>query len=170
LTPFPEKPIFRLQENVHNWCGGMGKEASRPPSCHGKWDVSTRGKVDKMEKIAVTAEAPGLDAPMDPRFGRAAGFMVIDPETMEFEYIDNGPSQVMQQGAGIQAAENVARTGAKIVLTGFVGPKAFQALSAVGIKVGQDLENMTVREAIEEYKSGKVTIAAAPNRMRGHWS
>lgn len=123
-----------------------------------------------MEKIAVTAEAPGLDSRMDPRFGRAAGFVVVDPDTMDFEYIDNGSSQILQQGAGIQAAENVARTGAKIVLTGFVGPKAFQALSAVGIKVGQDLENMTVREAIEYFKSGRVTIAAAPNRMRGHWS
>jgi predicted Fe-Mo cluster-binding NifX family protein len=51
-----------------------------------------------------------------------------------------------------------------VVLTGYVGPKAFQALSAVGIRVGQNLENLTVREAVERYKSGQVAIAAAPNR------
>lgn len=122
-----------------------------------------------MEKIAVTAEAPTLDSPMDPRFGRAAGFMIVDPETLAFEYVDNGAGQAAAQGAGIQAAESVVRAGAKVVLTGFVGPKAFQALTAAGIKIGQNLENVTVREAIERYKAGKVDMATAPNR-HGHWS
>ena len=87
-----------------------------------------------MNKIAVTCEEPSLDSQVDPRFGRAAGFLVVDPESMEFEYIDNGSSQVMAQGAGIQAAENVAKTGAKTLLTGYVGPKAFKGLAAAGIK------------------------------------
>lgn len=122
-----------------------------------------------MEKIAVTAEAPSLDSPLDPRFGRAAGFMVVDPDTWAFDYIDNGAGQAAPQGAGIQAAESVVRAGAKIVLTGFVGPKAFQALTAAGLKIGQNLENVTVRQAIEQYKAGKVDMATAPNR-HGHWS
>lgn len=120
-----------------------------------------------MEKIAVTCEEPSLDSRIDPRFGRAAGFLIVDPETMAFEYINNGASQVMAQGAGIQAAENIARSGAKVLLTGYVGPKAFKGLSAAGIKICQDLENMTVRQAIDLYKAGKATMAAAPNRM-GH--
>jgi predicted Fe-Mo cluster-binding NifX family protein len=120
-----------------------------------------------MDKIAVTSEGPDLDDALDPRFGRAAGFIVVDPQTLEFEYLDNGASQTMAQGAGIQAAENVANSGAKAVLTGYVGPKAFKALTAVGIRVGQNLENMTVRQAVEAFVSGRVAWAQQPNRQ-GH--
>ena len=116
-----------------------------------------------MEKIAVSCEGPSLDEPVDPRFGRAAGFMIVDPETMSFEYIDNGSSQAMARGAGIQAAENVAGSGAKVVLSGYVGPKAFSTLQAVGIQVYQDLDNMTVREAVERFKTGQVKAAEEPN-------
>ena len=81
--------------------------------------------------------------------------------------MDNGASQAMAQGAGIQAAENIARAGAEALLTGYVGPKAFMALQAAGIRVAQDLENMTVRQAVEHYNTGQVSWAEAPNRM-GH--
>ena len=116
-----------------------------------------------MGKIAVTCQSPDLDARMDPRFGRCAGFLIVDPDTMIFEYLENGQAQVMAQGAGIQAAETVARSGAKIVLTGSVGPKAFAALSGAGIQIGQNVENITVREAVELFKAGKVEMASSPN-------
>ncbi|MEA3232401.1 MAG: DUF134 domain-containing protein [Thermodesulfobacteriota bacterium] len=118
-----------------------------------------------MEKIAVSCEGPGLDNPVESRFGRAAGFMIVDPETLEFEYLDNGSSQAMARGAGIQAAENVARSGAKVVLTGYVGPKAFQTLQAAGVRIGQNMENLTVRAAVEQYKTGQIEIAEEPNSM-----
>ena len=121
-----------------------------------------------MDKIAVSCDEPSLDSQIDPRFGRAAGFLIVDPDTMAFEYLDNGASQVMAQGAGIQAAETVAQSGAKVVLTGFVGPKAFQSLSAAGIEVAQNLHNLTVKQAIERYKAGDVEMASQPNRQ-GHW-
>lgn len=119
---------------------------------------------DVMKKIAVSSDGPTLESAVDPRFGRAAGFVVIDPDTMAFDYVENGASQAMAQGAGIQTAELMTRHEVGVVLTGYVGPKAFQALSAVGIRIGQNLENLTVREALERYKSGQVAMAAAPNR------
>jgi predicted Fe-Mo cluster-binding NifX family protein len=121
-----------------------------------------------MTKIAVSSEGPSLDDRVDPRFGRAAGFIIVDPDTMEFEYLDNGASQVMSQGAGIQAAEIVGRSGAAVVLTGYVGPKAFMALSAAGVTVGEHLENLSVREALDRYANGEVSIAREPNKA-GHW-
>jgi predicted DNA-binding protein (UPF0251 family)/predicted Fe-Mo cluster-binding NifX family protein len=124
--------------------------------------------MNDIDKIAVTSDGPNLDGPLDPRFGRAAGFMIIDPKTFEFSYLDNGASQAMSQGAGIQAAENVAHSGAKVVLTGYVGPKAFQALSAAGIAVIQNLENLTVRQAVERFNTGEVSPASQPNK-HGHW-
>jgi predicted Fe-Mo cluster-binding NifX family protein len=121
-------------------------------------------EVLSMNRIAVTSEGPSLDDKVDPRFGRAAGFVVVDLDSMNTEYIDNGRSQVMAQGAGIQAAELVARAGVSCLLTGFVGPKAFQALSAAGIKIGQNLEGLTVRQAVERFKSGQVEMAHTANR------
>ncbi len=118
-------------------------------------------------KIAVTSEGPSLDDLVDPRFGRAAGFLVVDLDTLQTEYIDNGRSQVMAQGAGIQAAEMMARAGVSWLLTGFVGPKAFAALSAAGVRIGQNLEGMTVREAVERFKRGEVEGAQTPNREAG---
>lgn len=115
-----------------------------------------------MEKIAISCEGPSLEDLVDPRFGRAAGFLIVNPDTMSTEYVDNGSSQVMAQGAGIQAAETVSATGARVVLTGYVGPKAFMALQSAGIKVGQDLENMTAREAVSRYRNNQVTVADSP--------
>jgi predicted Fe-Mo cluster-binding NifX family protein len=117
-----------------------------------------------MNKIAVTSEGPTLDDQVDPRFGRAGGFVVVDLDTMNTQYIDNGQSQVMAQGAGIQATELIVRAGVSCLLTGYVGPKAFQALSAVGIKVGQNLDGLTVRQAVERFKNGQVEMAQTANR------
>lgn len=120
-----------------------------------------------MDKIAVTSEGPMLDDMVDSRFGRAGGFLIVNPDTMEGEYIDNGETQTMSQGAGIQAAEIVANAGAGVLLSGYVGPKAFTALSSVGIKVGQDCDNMTVREAVTKFINGEIPIADKPNREAG---
>jgi len=117
-----------------------------------------------MNRIAVSSEGPSLDDRVDPRFGRAAGFVIVDLDSMESRYIDNGQSQVMAQGAGIQAAELIAQAGVSCLLTGYVGPKAFQALAAAGIKIGSNLEGLTVRQAVERFKSGRVEMAQAPNR------
>lgn len=120
-----------------------------------------------MKTIAITSEGPTLEDALDPRFGRAAGFVIVDTETLSLRYIENGTAQAMAQGAGIQAAETVAGSGAEAVLTGYVGPKAFMALSAAGIQVAQNLENMTVKEAIDRFHQGQLEWAEAPNR-RGH--
>lgn len=116
-----------------------------------------------MPIIAISSEGPTLDNQVDPRFGRAGGFVLVDPATMAFSYLDNGESLMRAQGAGIQAAELVARAGAAVVLTGYVGPKAFQALQAAGLRVGQDVEGISVRQAIERYLAGQVEMSQAPN-------
>jgi len=120
-----------------------------------------------IKTVAVSSEGPSLDDQVDPRFGRAGGFVIVDLSTMESTYMDNGASQVMNQGAGIQAAESVANSNADAVLTGYVGPKAFAALSAAGIHVGQDVENMTVRQAVDKFMAGEVNMASEPNGREG---
>lgn len=147
---------------------GYSRDTTQPgPGPGGQPAASPLEKEPIMAKIAVSSEGPTLEDLVDPRFGRAGGFVLVDPQSMQFSYLDNGVSQTRAQGAGIQAAQVVAGAGAEVVLTGYVGPKAFQALEAVGIQVVQDLEGLTVRQAVERFTSGQAQPAQGPNRQ-GH--
>ena len=85
-------------------------------------------------KIAVSATEPSPDAQVDPRFGRCQYFIVIDPDTMQYEAAENSGA-LAGGGAGISTAQMIAGKGVQAVLTGNCGPNAFQVLSAAGIKV-----------------------------------
>ena len=190
LTGCVLEGLARSGLRVVPWVGGTAEEVAQAwaagriatmkmPGCKGcgrKWrgqGARRTSATDKETKdmpqtrIAVTSEGPQLTDMVDPRFGRAAGFVVVDLATNAASYIDNGGSQALAQGAGIQAAENVARAGAGVVLSGFVGPKAFQALSAAGIQVVQNVENMTVGQAVDKYRQGLLAVADAPNAPAG---
>ena len=117
-----------------------------------------------MQKIAISSEGPTLDDAVDPRFGRAGGFVLLDLPDMTPRYVDNGASQTMSMGAGIETAERLAREGVQVVLSGYVGPKAFEALTAAGIKVCQNVDGGSVREAAERFLKGELPFADAPNK------
>jgi predicted Fe-Mo cluster-binding NifX family protein len=117
-------------------------------------------------KICVSATANSLDAPVDPRFGRCQYFLIVDSETMQFEAVPNMASGAMG-GAGIQAAQIIASKGVKVLITGNVGPNAFQALSAAGIQIITGAYG-TVREAVEKYKKGELKGISAPT-VGGHF-
>jgi len=119
-------------------------------------------------KIIVTSDGPGLNSRVDPRFGRAKHFVLVDTETGETSSHDNAQNLNAPQGAGIQAAQTVARLGAEAVLTGHVGPKAFTTLQAANVAVYTGVSG-TVKEAIEQFKSGKLTPAAKAD-VEGHWA
>ena len=117
-------------------------------------------------KVCVSAVSDSLDAQVDPRFGRCPYFAIVDAETMTSEAIPNTASSSMG-GAGIQAAQLVADRGVKVLITGNIGPNAFQALSAANIKVITGAFG-SVREAIEKYKMGELKDTGAPT-VRGHF-
>ena len=119
-------------------------------------------------KIVVTTSGDDLQAPLDPRFGRAVGYLLYDSESSAFKRIDNAKSQEASHGAGILAAELVARTGAKVLITGHCGPKAFRVLHAAGVKV-YNCDAATVAEALEQYRAGKLLEAEGAD-VSGHWA
>ena len=112
-------------------------------------------------KIAITSTGKTLDSQVDPRFGRAACFVIIDTETMDFSVIENG-NVAAAGGAGISSAKAVIDTGAEAVLTGNCGPNAERTLSAGEIKVYTGVSG-TVSEAIEFFKTGKLNEADGSN-------
>ncbi len=119
-------------------------------------------------KVIVTAEGSNLDSPVDPRFGRAKYFLLVDTHTDQFTAHDNVQNQNAVQGAGIQAAQTVVQLGAEAVLTGHVGPKAFATLQAGQVTIYPGAAG-TVRQALEQLRGGHLQPAAQAN-VTGHWS
>ncbi len=118
-------------------------------------------------KIAVTSQGTSLDAEIDPRFGRAAYILIVDTDTLAFEVVDNSINVNAFKGAGIKAATTVFEKGAKVLLTGYCGPKAFQTFEAVGVKVVSDIAG-TVEEVVMNFKNGKFEYTDAAN-AEAHW-
>ena len=112
-------------------------------------------------KITITSTGKTLDSQVDPRFGRAAFFIIIDTETMDFSVIEN-ENVAAAGGAGISSAKAVIDTGAEAVLTGNCGPNAERTLSAGKIKLYTGVSG-TVSEAIEFFKTDKLNEADGPN-------
>jgi len=112
-------------------------------------------------KICVTSQGDNLDAQIDGRFGRCPKFIFVDPDTMEYEVIDN-PSANAMGGAGIQSGQLISSKGATLLMTGNIGPNAFQTLKAAGIETVTG-QRGTVKEAIERYKKGEVKPTDNPS-------
>lgn len=112
-------------------------------------------------KICVTSQGGQIDADVDPRFGRCRFFIIVDTETGEFEALPN-PNLEASGGAGIQSGQFVAGKGIRAVITGNVGPNAFQTLQAAGVEVITGAAG-TVREAVEKYKKGEWKTTDRPN-------
>jgi len=118
-------------------------------------------------KIAVTSQGPDLDSAVDPRFGRARYFIVVDTESGDATAHSNEQNLAAAQGAGIQAGRTVIGLGVAAVVTGNVGPKAFATLLAGKVAVYTGAEG-SVREAVEQFKAGRLRAAEGAN-VEGHW-
>ncbi|WP_462325436.1 NifB/NifX family molybdenum-iron cluster-binding protein [Desulfoplanes sp.] len=110
-------------------------------------------------KIAISAQQNSLTSPIDPRFGRAQGFIIYDTDTNTHQWLDN-QNMDLAQSAGIQTAQMVVQAGAQAVVTGQVGPKAQAALGQGNIRI-VSTGAPTVQQAIDEFTSG---TAPAPNQ------
>jgi predicted Fe-Mo cluster-binding NifX family protein len=105
-------------------------------------------------KICVTATAGDLNAQVDPRFGRSQYFVIVDSDTMAFEAMVNEAMNA-PGGAGIQAAQAMVNKGVDVVISGNMGPNAFQVLSTAGVRIATGAYG-TVKEAVEMCKIGKL--------------
>lgn len=118
-------------------------------------------------RVAVTSMEDNLSGEVEQRFGRAPWFLLVDPETMEFEAVENTQSTQLAQGAGIQAAENIAKHNPAVVLTGNCGPKAFRVLQSAGVGVVVGVKGK-IEEAVRAYARGDYQPAGEAN-VQGHW-
>ncbi len=117
-------------------------------------------------KLAVSTSGKDLSSLVEPRFGRCPNFLIVDTETMAFEVVPN-TAVGSAHGAGIAAAQLVASMGAKVVLTGNVGPNAYSALSASGIKIVTGVSG-AVGDAVKRFSSEDYQSTSGPT-VGGHF-
>ncbi len=120
-------------------------------------------------KIAITAASPDLEAEVDPRFGRAACFIIVEEESREWEAFEN-PARDATGGAGVQAARFVADKGADVAVSGAFGPNAYEIMVATEIKmfVFQEAGSLKVSEVLSRYREGQLDPVTAPDGPGRH--
>ncbi len=136
--------------------GGLALRIEATASVEVKANAAAAG-TDVPALVAVSAYAPSLEAAVAPRFGRAPGFLVVDPKTLDFEYVANDADTDRTSGLGPDAAALIAEAGVTVLLTGFVGARAARALAEAGIRVADGLGALTAREAVECFVRGEIT-------------
>ena len=111
-------------------------------------------------KIVIPIKGNDLDAPTNGIFGRSATFIFVDPETLEFEVLQN-PAASAPGGAGVQAAQTVLQHGVQAVLAPHLGPNAFRVIEAAGIPAYQ-ISGGTAREVTAAFKAGELPQLQSP--------
>lgn len=105
--------------------------------------------------IAISSTGSSMDHDLDPRFGRAESFLLVDSDAMTSTHLDN-QARSASGGAGIAAAQAMIDHQAQVVITGQLGPNAMNVLEDADIELYQGIPG-TVRENLEAYKQGRLT-------------
>lgn len=117
-------------------------------------------------RLVISAMGQDLGAEVSPVFGRCPTYIFVETDTMAFEAVPN-PAMSAPGGAGIQAAQFAVSKGAQAVLTGNVGPNAFNVLQAAGVSL-YPVSGGTVQQAVDAYKRGELQpLSAATSGMYG---
>lgn len=117
-------------------------------------------------KIAISSADKNKESLLDRRFGRCDYFLIFDTETEDFKAISNN-GVASGGGAGIAAASQVIEEKITAIITGNLGPNAFELLQKAGIKA-YSCEELPVLKAIELFKENKLSeINAAGNAHHG---
>ncbi len=118
-------------------------------------------------KLMIPINGENLDGQVNPSFGRTKQFMLVDSETKNFELIPNEQNMTAAQGAGIQAAQTVIKSGAEAVITTHLGPKASRVLGEGGVKV-YTAKAIPITEALELLNRNELEEMNGAN-VEGHW-
>jgi predicted Fe-Mo cluster-binding NifX family protein len=110
-------------------------------------------------KIAISAEEETRDSLVDPRFGRCPFFTIYDSTKDTMQAIPNSAMGQMH-GAGIHAAQMLLDIGVEVVLTGNLGPNAFNVLIQGGMKTFR-VNPGDVNQAIQQYLKGRLSPIAS---------
>jgi predicted Fe-Mo cluster-binding NifX family protein len=109
-------------------------------------------------KIGISSSGQSNTSLLDPRFGRCSFFAVYDTDDNSYRFIEN-KAQNAGGGAGIAAAQQMVDEDAEIIITGNMGPNAYNVIAGAGIKIYR-AGNVSLEKAVQLYKEAKLEAIA----------
>lgn len=106
-------------------------------------------------KIAVPIEENGHETIVSISFGRASSFLIFDQETNTSQLLKN-TAALSAGGAGIKAAQVIADSGAKILLTPQCGGNAARVLLAAGMRLYKTEPGKRAMDSIKQFLQGEL--------------
>ena len=102
-------------------------------------------------KIAISATGKSSDSLLDMRFGRCEYFQIHDTNTGEIKSLEN-KGKLASGGAGIAASNQLIDEKVDVIITGNLGPNAFELIEKEGIKAYK-CKDMAIRSVLEKYNN-----------------
>jgi predicted Fe-Mo cluster-binding NifX family protein len=117
-------------------------------------------------KIAVSSTGEGLESQTSPVFGRCPWFVIVETDGKKITGHKSVQNTAAMQagGAGIAAAQIVGNEGAKVVISGAVGPRAFAVFQQIGMEAYAAAAG-TVKENVMQFVQGKLPKISTPGIM-----
>lgn len=106
-------------------------------------------------KVALSATGNHIDAVVDRRFGRCPWFLFVDTESLTCEAIENRHANA-HSGAGTSAAQLVLEKEVDAVISGPVGPNAYEVLKQGAVNIWIAPDEMSARDAIDKFKNDEL--------------
>jgi len=100
---------------------------------HHQHQTPEKSDIDTHKRIAFTAQGGSIEDEIDPRFGRAAFYLIYDPETKSIESLEN-PNKDLMQGVGPRSVQFLSENNVEVLFTGQIGPNAQRVLQASNIQ------------------------------------
>lgn len=107
-------------------------------------------------KIGISSTGNSMSSMLDARFGRCSYFVIYDTDTNQSTYIDNS-ARTASGGAGIAAAQEMVNNDVEVVITGNMGPNAFNVMANSDIKVYR-CGNVAINNALQLFKEAKLQM------------
>ncbi len=105
-------------------------------------------------KIAMSSIGKDEASLVDPRFGRCRYYALYDTEKASYSFAAN-VAEAQGGGAGIVAVQQLIDEGVQVILTGSLGPNAYETAESAGIKAYR-VSRVPLSRALELFEQGEL--------------
>lgn len=106
-------------------------------------------------KIAISATGETNEALLDMRFGRCRYFQIYNTESGETVSLEN-KGMSSSGGAGIASSNQLVDEKVDVIITGSLGPNAFEIIKKAGIKAYK-CGNIAISSVLHKYKNNELS-------------
>jgi len=105
-------------------------------------------------KIAISATGKTTESLLDDFFGRCEYFQIHDTENGEIKILENS-GHSSSGGAGIAASNQLVNENVDVIITGSLGPNAFEIIEKSGIKAFK-CPSIVISLVLQKYNKGEL--------------